>query len=257
MSKSDALKGELWFSVFNGAITTHLITDPVLNIFPASSATASSSSSNLAFALKVTFTRSLWPFEPLSFLPPLHFHPHQSEYVRVLQGVLCVEIEGQLHSLFPGSGSPGSDSNTDAIEIQPWEAHRLYPPADFGGSEEIVFLLAGTDRECLGDCDTACRLDAMFFENWYAYQEDVWRRGTALSTVQVMTMFDAGGSYLACVPSWVPFSKTCALALGIVVGRWVGGIIGYQPYCREWTSDWDGACRRMRRYIWWRRFATQ
>ncbi|KAL4794821.1 hypothetical protein BDV19DRAFT_389721 [Aspergillus venezuelensis] len=293
MSGSDSPDDELWFSVFNGAITTHLVANPAAteSTSPASSAFASapaltcnsSPTSNLAFALRVTFTRSLWPFKCLSSspLPPLHFHPYQSEYIRVLQGALVVEIEGQLHRLSAGSssdsdsgpGNPGDSGSgsgsgsspnapaaSDAIEIPPWKAHRFYPPADFGGVEQIVLLLAGTEPTSAGepelDRDSACRLDAMFFENWYAYQQDVWRRGGgALSTLQAMAMFDAGGSYI-CIPAWIPFSKPCAVALGVVLGRWLGGILGYQPYYKDWTSNWDDACRRMRRVIWWRRFAT-
>lgn len=69
-------------------------------------------------------------------------------------------------------------------------------------------------------------------------------------------MFDAGGSYLS-LPRWIPFSRTIARALGIVVGRWIGGILGYQPFYRKWTTDWQFACRKMEQTIFQRRFADR
>lgn len=69
-------------------------------------------------------------------------------------------------------------------------------------------------------------------------------------------MFDAGGSYLS-LPTWIPFSRTVARALGIVVGRWIGGLLGYQPFHKKWTTDWDLACRKMETSIFSRRFAER
>jgi hypothetical protein len=69
-------------------------------------------------------------------------------------------------------------------------------------------------------------------------------------------MFDAGGSYLS-LPTWIPFSRTLARALGIVMGRWVGSLLGYQPYYRRWSTDWGLACERMRSSIFQRRFAVE
>ena len=58
-------------------------------------------------------------------------------------------------------------------------------------------------------------------------------------------MFDAGGSYLS-LPEWVPFNARIAQGTGVLVGRWIGGLLGYQPFYREWTTDWQLACDRMR-----------
>ena len=57
-------------------------------------------------------------------------------------------------------------------------------------------------------------------------------------------MFDGGDSYLT-LPSWVPCRKALARGLGVLVGRWIGGLLGYQPFYPEWTSDWPEACREM------------
>lgn len=69
-------------------------------------------------------------------------------------------------------------------------------------------------------------------------------------------MFDAGGSYLS-LPRWVPFSRTVALVLGVVIGRWVGGLLGYQPFYQKWTSDWPLACEKMSRSVFQRRFSDR
>lgn len=66
--------------------------------------------------------------------------------------------------------------------------------------------------------------------------------------------FDAGGSYLS-LPYWVPFGRSVSRILGIVLGRGIGGLLGYQPYYRKWSGDWDLACQRMRLSLFQRRFA--
>jgi hypothetical protein len=66
--------------------------------------------------------------------------------------------------------------------------------------------------------------------------------------------FDAGGTYIS-LPSWVPFGKRVSQILGIVVGRWLGGLLGYQPFYRDWSTDWEAACLQMRTSIFQRRFA--
>lgn len=57
-------------------------------------------------------------------------------------------------------------------------------------------------------------------------------------------MFDAGDTYLT-LPWWVPFRCTVAILLGIIVGRWLGGLLGYQPFFPEWTTEWSLACQVM------------
>lgn len=98
------------------------------------------------------------------------------------------------------------------------------------------------------------RLDQVFFENWYGYQEDIILRGVKPDIIQILSMFDGGDSYLT-LPSWVPFRKAIAIGMGVMVGRWMGGLLGYQPFYAEWTSDWTEACRKMGSHWTQRRFA--
>lgn len=69
-------------------------------------------------------------------------------------------------------------------------------------------------------------------------------------------MFDAGASYLS-VPWWVPFGRSLSRAAGIVVGRWLGAMLGYQPYYRKWTTDWGLACEKMETSFFQRRFTDR
>ena len=67
-------------------------------------------------------------------------------------------------------------------------------------------------------------------------------------------MFDAGGSCLA-LPKFIPFSMALSRAMTLVVGRWLGGILGYQPYYKEWTTEWETAKQRMSTSCFQKRFA--
>ncbi|KAI2643726.1 hypothetical protein GGS21DRAFT_497870 [Xylaria nigripes] len=223
-------------TAFEGGIVTRVIDHP--------------HNRNRAFAYEVTFFLQHPRVAAVaSKKPPLHFHPYQEEYIEVLHGQLAVEVEGVEHILRSTDGE---------FRLRPWSHHRLYSPvtevkAQFVANdglecEKTVFLLSGEDT------DEMFRLDTVFFENWYAYQDRIVVQGEKINLIQVMSMFDAGGSYLA-LPRWIPFSNTIARGLGILIGRWIGGSLGYQPFFKKWTTDWELACRKMRLSTFHRRFA--
>lgn len=68
-------------------------------------------------------------------------------------------------------------------------------------------------------------------------------------------MFDAGDTYLS-PPWWIPFRHAIGYGMGVVLGRWVGGLLGYQPFFPEWTTDWDAACMKMKSRWMQRKFAV-
>ncbi|PYH70452.1 cupin domain-containing protein [Aspergillus vadensis CBS 113365] len=207
------------------------------------------------FAFEITFHLDKWPSFLKNAKPPKHFHPHQEEYIEVLEGELCVDIGNQQYTLTPQSGR---------FCIRPRVNHRLYPPLfpaqqrsndvmiPSGGGGIIQFLLSGQDTV------ETFKLDILFFMNWYGYQEETVVVGENVEILQVMSMFDAGGSYLS-LPEWVPFGSAIAMGMGITLGRWLGSLLGYQPYHRKWTrgSDWDLACDRMEKTLLQRRFAIR
>ncbi|KAG8159615.1 hypothetical protein KVR01_010252 [Diaporthe batatas] len=177
--------------------------------------------------------------------PPLHMH-HQAEYIQVLEGALVVEVEGKEHVLRPGDGE---------LAVAPWAIHRLYTlPAPAPGepvSEDfnIVRFVASAERTL-----EVFQMDLVFFENWYKYQDEVIRNKKQIDIIQAMCTFDAGGSYMT-LPWWVPFRKASSQILGIIVGRWIAGMLGYQPFYRKWSTDWALADAKMRSSVFYRRFA--
>ncbi|KAF2728579.1 hypothetical protein EJ04DRAFT_591074 [Polyplosphaeria fusca] len=164
--------------------------------------------------------------------PPLHVHPHQEEYIQVIEGALALEVEGVEHVVRPEDGD---------FLIRPWTIHRLYTvPASAmpEGCNVVTFLASG--QKTL----EVFKMDLLFFENWYRYQDEVIRNKKSIDFVQAMCFFDAGGSYMT-LPWWTPFRRTLSQAIGIIVGRWVAAFLGYQPYYRKWSTDWALAESKM------------
>ncbi|KAK2603995.1 hypothetical protein QQS21_003831 [Conoideocrella luteorostrata] len=175
--------------------------------------------------------------------PPLHFHM-QEEYIESIQGTLGLEIEGREIVLNPKDGR---------YPIKPFVDHRSYPMPlsdQKDGGTVVKFLLSGKKT------DEIFELNPVFFENWYKYQDQFVVHGEKLSFIQLFSTFDAGGTYVS-LPPWVPFGQSISMAIGVVVGRWLGGILGYQPFYRKWTTDWDLACSKMETSFFQRRFADR
>ena len=79
--------------------------------------------------------------------------------------------------------------------------------------------------------------------------------GVTPDPIQVLSMFDAGDSYMS-PPSWVPFRHAIGWLAGVVIGRYIGGLLGYAPFYPEWTTDWAAACRKMKGHWTQARFAA-
>lgn len=75
-----------------------------------------------------------------------------------------------------------------------------------------------------------------------------------MADLTLLQTFDAGGTYLS-FPSWVPFGQSISQGLGVTVGRWAGGLLGFQPFYQKWTTDWQTACNKMNTSVCQRRFA--
>ncbi|KAJ4414716.1 hypothetical protein N0V82_007768 [Gnomoniopsis sp. IMI 355080] len=88
--------------------------------------------------------------------------------MKVLQGRLCFEVEGQERVLTPADGE---------VCIEPWTHHRLLlsPPSEDPAGNRCVFLLSADDA------DQMFKLDEDFYENWYSYQEGIVVRGEKIS----------------------------------------------------------------------------
>lgn len=117
----------------------------------------------------------------------MHFHPYQEEYVQVVEGRLGVDIEGQELVLGPDDGE---------FCIKPWANHRLCPPglAVAESFPKTVFVLSGQETE------QAYRLDTVFFENWYAYQDKIVVGGQKVDLIQVMSVSYPTSPRVKCLP---------------------------------------------------------
>ncbi|KAF3389715.1 Yanuthone D synthesis protein E [Talaromyces pinophilus] len=180
--------------------------------------------------------------------PPIHFHRHQYESFEVVgAGDLTCEIDGVQHRVRKGD---------PAVWIQPYANHVVYGTPGVE-QPEIEMIVRSRDNRLMGRKNkepSEFLLDKMFFENWYGYQEEVYQGKNKFDIIQILSTFDAGDTYMT-LPRWVPFRHTVSVAAGIVLGRWIGGLLGYQPFLPEWTSDWQLACERMNRVWTQRRFA--
>ncbi|TVY16166.1 putative oxidoreductase yanE [Lachnellula arida] len=212
-------------TVFKGAVTGRLVNHP-----------------DRSFALEITMDL-IKGAEFFDKKPPVHFHV-QEEYIECIQGRMGLELNGKEKVLSPEVGR---------VSIKPYVNHVSYPlslPRQQDGNTVVKFLLSGERT------DSVFELNPVFFENWYRYQDKVVVQGEAISLIQLLSTFDAGGTYVV-LPGWIPFSQTVSRVMGVVVGRWIGGMLGYQPFYRHLTTDWELACQKMEMSIFQRRFADR
>ena len=43
----------------------------------------------------------------------------------------------------------------------------------------------------------------------------------------------------------MPFRRFLGYWTCVIVGRWIGGMLGYKPFFKEYTTDWDFAVAKM------------
>ncbi|KAI1871565.1 uncharacterized protein JN550_004559 [Neoarthrinium moseri] len=186
-------------------------------------------------------------FNPSS-KPPQHFHTYQTEYLKVTAGKVVVQVEGRELLLSP---------TDDELRIPPWTYHCVYPPSSATSLSEEERQVPGDIKVIMSSEKTSQPFheDIIFLENWYHYLNDIIIHGAKLDLLQLMSSFDAAGSYLA-FPAWLPFGRYLSRATGIIIGRYLGSMLGYQPYYRKWTTDWQRARERMDTSIFYRRFAN-
>ena len=79
-------------------------------------------------------------------------------------------------------------------------------------------------------------LSERFFRNIYGYLDDCERNACAPSPVQMLMFLDSAEMSLALPgPRWV--ANPVSWALGVVVGRWVGGVLGYKASYPEYYEE--------------------
>ncbi|KAI1264446.1 hypothetical protein F5Y18DRAFT_390466 [Xylariaceae sp. FL1019] len=218
---------------FDGALRTRIFTDP-----------------DYAYSFEARFRldHALSP-KLFSQQPPMHFHPYQDEFIRVVTGSLVVDVNGKRHVLTP---------DDEELCVRAWSNHRLYPlyPVDPPTNSTNGSTLETKVRVRGQQSHRSFQEDILFLENLTGYQEDIVMNKKPLSLLQVVCMFDAGGSYLS-PPQWLPLGQHISRFMSVLVGRWLGGLLGYQPYYFKWSSDWGLACEKMKTSVFQRRFADR
>lgn len=160
--------------------------------------------------------------------PLLHFHQFQTEYFRVESGIMGIEVDGKRLKVTPEDGE---------ISVKAGSIHQFHIHPDSPG-EMTVYLSAS-------DSGMDFQLDRIFFENWYGYWHDAMLHEGGLDIIQYLAIQDGGDAY-SVPPKWVPFRRFIGYWTCVIVGRWIGGLLGYKPFFKEYTTDWDYAVAKMK-----------
>nr|ANM86573.1 cupin RmIC-type protein [Cladonia uncialis subsp. uncialis]AUW31356.1 putative cupin RmIC-type [Cladonia uncialis subsp. uncialis] len=160
--------------------------------------------------------------------PLLHFHQFQTEYFRVEAGLMGIHVDGVEKAVTAEDGE---------ISVKAGSIHQFFIHPDSQG-DMTVYLSAS-------DSGMDFQLDRIFFENWYGYWHDALLHDGGLNLFQYLAIQDGGDAYTP-APAWVPFRRTVGYWTCVILGRWIGGMLGYRPFFREYTTDWDYAVAKMR-----------
>ncbi|MCJ1266046.1 hypothetical protein MMC22_005928 [Lobaria immixta] len=160
--------------------------------------------------------------------PPLHFHQFQTEYFRVESGLMGIEVDGVKRSVAAEDGE---------ISVKAGSVHQFFIHPSSPG-DMTVYLSAS-------DSGMDYQLDRVFFENWYGYWHDALLHDGGLNLFQFLAIQDGGDAYTP-APAWVPFRRAVGYWACVILGRWVGGMLGYKPFFKEYTTDWNYAVAKMR-----------
>ncbi|OQE43052.1 hypothetical protein PENCOP_c003G04598 [Penicillium coprophilum] len=160
--------------------------------------------------------------------PPPHFHQFQTEYFRVENGVLGISVDGVVRRITPEDGE---------ISVKAGSVHNFFIHPD--SPETMTVYLSASDS------GNDYQLDRVFFENWYGYWHDALLHDGGIDWIQFLAIQDGGDAYTP-APAWVPFRRQVGYWTCVIVGRWIGGLLGYKPFFREYTTDWDFAVAKMK-----------
>ncbi|KAI9841067.1 MAG: hypothetical protein M1837_001038 [Sclerophora amabilis] len=139
-----------------------------------------------------------------------------------------IERNGIQHKVLPGDGE---------VSAKAGDVHRFFIHPD--STEDMTVYLSASDS------GNDYQLDRIFFENWYGYWHDALLFDKRLDWIQFLSIQDGGDAYIV-PPAWVPFRRTVGYWGSVVIGRWIGGLLGYKPFFREYTTDWDYAVAKMK-----------
>ena len=158
-----------------------------------------------------------------------------------------INVDGQVKRLTPEDGE---------VSVKAGSIHNFFIHPD--SEESMTVYLSASDS------GMDYQLDRIFFENWYGYWHDALLHGGGLDWIQFLAVcispfthaiqssltlskkIQDGGDAYTPAPAWVPFRRQVGYWSCVIIGRWIGGLLGYKPFFKEYTTDWDFAVAKMK-----------
>jgi len=159
--------------------------------------------------------------------PPKHLHWYQEEHFTVTQGTFIFTLNGKDIKISATDPNPRTS-------IAPGDPHTFVPDPSFKGPCVIEISAEMSPR---ASSETSAGIDERFFRNLYSYLEDCSRQNTSPSLPQLLLFLDSAEVSLAwdVGPTWL--MQYMSYALGVVVGRWIGGdLLGYEASYPEYYN---------------------
>lgn len=127
------------------------------------------------FVRKITFYLDHPRASFFATKPPVHFHSFQGGYIKVVEGIMAVEVE--RCEVLLSAADP-------EFRILPRTNHHSYPALKSHQQQGSVVRVS-LSREKYAE---VFELTTLFFENYYKYQNDVVMKGGAISITQLMSV---------------------------------------------------------------------
>lgn len=154
--------------------------------------------------------------------PPYHWHWRQDEYFRIRRGRYIFTVEG-VETTYTRD-----DTAAQPIHVPPRQHHtfRLDPSSEDEQGEIEISAAPADDG-----------LSERFFRNLYSYLHDCHTQDVGPSLPQLLLFLDDAEVSLALPgPRWL--ANPASWALGVVVGRWFGGLmLGYKASYPEYYEE--------------------
>ncbi|MCJ1369801.1 hypothetical protein MMC20_001013 [Loxospora ochrophaea] len=154
-------------------------------------------------------------------IPPMHWHWYQDEFFTIKRGAFIFTLEGKdIHR--------HANDGLGAIKIPKGFRHTFRVDQDCQEDRcEIEFTADDVGKGGLSET---------IFRNIYGYLDDCEKNKCAPSPVQMLLLFDSAEMSLALPgPRWI--ANPVSWLLGIVVGRWLGRVLGYKVSYPEYSEE--------------------
>ncbi|SMR50978.1 unnamed protein product [Zymoseptoria tritici ST99CH_1E4] len=150
--------------------------------------------------------------------PPPHWHWYQDEYFHIKEGRYIFTLEGITTTLSATSPQP--------IHIPARARHTFKVDPTHSGPCTIEISTTISPRGA----------DDRFFRNIYSYLDDCYVQNLSPSLPQLLLMLDAAEISMAFPgPGWI--ARPASWVFGVLVGRWLGGLLGCRASYEEYWSE--------------------